>query len=209
MRNPYWLPMIGGYAGGPEGAAIVGVAGGFHAMLVCQLGPGYCACDAITIEPPGTATTSRNTLWATSMMQNALTRNTDLIGGIGCATRAGPGTEMMFLEIAASAIGAMVYGGHIQHGVKKGFLVRPNQGSGLEPKFQGEVAKAAAGLKRADANEIVRALLSKYENKIASAPQGKDFEELYDLRTILPRREYFEIYLKVKRELGDLGLTFK
>ncbi len=208
IRNPYWLPMVGGFAGGPEGAAIVGVAEGFHAILVCQLGPGYCASSGTTVELAGQS--SRNTIWATSMLWNALNRNTDIIGGVGCTTRAGPGTEMMFLEAAATAIGGMVYGGGaIQHGVRKAVLVKPNQGSGLEPKFQGEVAKATAGLKRKDANEIVKALLTKYEDKIFKAPQGKSFEELYDLKTLQPRKDYLEIYNGVKKDLEDLGLHFK
>jgi methylamine--corrinoid protein Co-methyltransferase len=204
LRNPYWLPMVGGYSGGPEGAAVVGVAGGFHAILVYQMGPGYSSCASTTIERPGQS--SRNTIWVTNVVWNALTRNTNLIGGIGCTTRAGPGTEMMFQETAATAIGAVPYGVHLQHGIRKAVLVKPTQGSGLEPKFQGEVAKAAARLKREDANEIVKALLSRYEHKIHSAPQGNGFEELYDLKTITPRKEYLEIYLRVKRELQDLGL---
>jgi len=205
LRNPFWLPMIGGYSGGPEGAAIVGVAGGLHAILVCQLGLGYSSCAGTTIECAGQ--TSRNTIWVTSMAWNALTRNTNLIGGIGCTTRAGPGTEMMFYEAAATAIGAVVYGAHIQHGVRKAVLVKPNQGSSMEPKFQGEVAKAAAALKRTDANEMVKALLSKYEDKISSAPQGKSFEELCDQKTLNPKKEYLETYSKVKKELEDLGLS--
>ncbi len=204
IRNAFWLPMVGGYAGGAEGAAIVGVAGALHALLVYQAGSGYSSCAATTIERAGQS--SRNTIWVTNMAWNAITRNTDIIGGIGCTTRAGPGTEMMFYEAAATAIGAIPYGVHIQHGVRKAVLVKPNQGSGLEPKFQGEIAKAAAGLKRADANEIVKALLTKYEDRIHKAPQGKSFEELYDLKNLLPNKEYFKIYLNVKSELKNLGL---
>ena len=95
------------------------------------------------------------------------------------------------------------------HGVRKAVLVKPNQGSGLEPRFQGEVAKATAGLKRADVNEMIKVLLSKYEDKTSSAPQGKSFEELYDLKTVQPKKEYLEIYWKVKKELEDLGLNFE
>lgn len=204
MRNPYWLPMVGGYAGGPEGATIVGVAGGLHAILVCQLGTGYASCSGTTIERAGAS--SRNSIWVHNLVWNALNRNTNLVGGGGCTTRAGPGTEMMFYETAAKTISQTVYGGHIYHGVRKAVLVKPNQGSGLEPKFQGEVAKAAAGLKRVDANEMVKALMSKYEDKLSAAPQGKSFEELYDLKTLTPKRDYLEIYFKVKRELENLGL---
>ncbi len=205
-RNPFWLPMIGGFAGGPEGAAVVGVAGGFHSLLACYTKlSGYNDAHAYLVEPKS-ITTDRRGLWVTSLMWQALTRNTNLIAGCGCTTAAGPGTEMMFLETAAKTILIVVSGGHISQGVRKAVLVKPNQGSGLEPRFQGEVAKAAAGLKRADANEIAKVIISKYEDKLTSAPPGKSFEELYDLNTLTPKRNYLELYEKVKRELKDLGL---
>ncbi len=205
-RNPYWLPMIGGYAGGPEGAAIVGVAGAFHGLLVCQTKiSGYNNISATFFGPPH-AETYRNTAWATSLAVQALTRNTRFINGRGVTTAAGPGTEMMLLECASATLAVTAAGGHIFHGIRKAVLVKPTQGSGLEPKFQGEVAKASAGLKREDANEIVNVLLKRYEDKFASAPQGKSFEELYDLTTLTPKKDYIETYLKVKKELEELGL---
>ncbi len=208
-RNPYWLPMIGGFAGGPEGAAIAGVAGGFHSVLVCQTRiSGYNNAGALLLDPKGIQTDSR-VIWVTSLIWQSLTRNTNMIGGMGITTAAGPGTEMMFLENAATAIGIVVSGGHMTHGIRKAVLVKPNQGSGLEPKFQGEVAKSCAGLKRTEANEIVKALLAKYESKLATAPEGKSFEELYDLKTLQPRKDYLEIYFRVKKELEDLGIRFK
>lgn len=208
-RNPYWLPMIGGYAGGPEGAAIAGVAGAFHSALVCQTRiSGFNNAGAILIEPKGVQT-DRRVIWVTSLMWQALSRNTNMIGGMGVTTAAGPGTEMMFLENAATAIAIVVSGGHITHGIRKAVLARPNQGSGLEPKFQGEVAKAAAGLKRADANEMIKALLAKYEDRLAKAPEGRSFEELYDLKTLTPKKDYLEIFYKMKKELGELGLSIE
>ena len=116
---------------------------------------------------------------------------------------------MILYEGAATAIGSVPYGVHIQHGLRKAVMVKPNQASGIEPKFQGEVSKAAAALKRSDANEIVKALLLKYEDRIHKAPPGYSFEELYDLKTLNPKKEYLEIYLKVKKELQDLGLPIE
>ena len=38
------------------------------------------------------------------------------------------------------------------------------------------------------------------------APEGKGFEELYNLQTLTPRPEYLEIYNRVKKDLRDLGM---
>ncbi len=213
-RNPYWLPMIGGFAGGPAGAAITGVAGAFHSLLTCQTRlSGYNDISATFFGPPGKTSihseTHRNTTWVTSLVIQSLSRNTDFINGRGATTVSGPGSEMMFLENASSTISAVVSGGHILQGIRKAILVKPNQASGLEPKFQGEVGKAVAELKRTDANEIVNALLNKFEDNFASAPQGKSFEELYDLKTLTPKKDYLDVYLKAKEELVDLGINFQ
>jgi methylamine--corrinoid protein Co-methyltransferase len=212
-RNPYWLPMIGGYAGGPEGAAVTGVAGAFHSLLVCQTAlSGYNDISATYFGPSGKISvhseTHRNTTWVTALVLQSLARNTRLINGRGATTVAGPGTEMMLLETASSTISAVVSGGHIFQGIRKAILVKPNQASGLEPRFQGEVAKASATLKRSDANEIVCTLLSRFEGKFFEAPAGGSFEELYDLKTLTPKKEYVEIYNEVKEDLEDLGLSF-
>ncbi len=208
IRNPYWLPLIGGFAGGPEGAAIVGVAGGFHSLLVNQtrLG-GYNSAGAILVEPTQTGRVGN---WTSSLMWQALTRNSNTIGGRGAVTAAGPGTEMMLYEIASLSIGVVVSGGHIFHGTKRRHLVKPNLASGMEPRFQGEVAKATAGLKRTDVNDILKGLIPKFESKLGKgAPEGKSFDELYDLKTLEPKKEYLDIYNKVRGELEDLGLHFR
>ena len=121
---------------------------------------------------------------------------------------AGPGTEQMLLECAASTLGIVASGGHIAHGTRKAMLVRPNQGSGLEVKFQAEVAKAAAGLKRKEANVVVTELMKMYEANLDpdKAPAGKSFDEMYNLQTLTPRPEYLEIYNGVKKDLRELGI---
>lgn len=74
----------------------------------------------------------------------------------------------------------------------------------------GEVAYAATKLKRADANQLVKALLSRYEERIKqqNPPLGKKFYECHNPSTLTPSSEYMEIYLQVKKELEDLGLQF-
>lgn len=206
MRNPYWLPMIGGYAGGPEGAAIVGVAGGFHSLLTCFTKlSGFNNAASITMKPQGVQST-RSVIWSTSAFWQALNENTDMIGGLGVTTASGPGSKMMFLETAATSILIASSVGHVTHGVRKAVLEKPDQAGALEPRFQGEVARTASSLKLEEANEIINELLFMYEDDFESPPIGKSFKELHDLETLKPHREYYQTYFEAREILSELGL---
>ena len=133
-----------------------------------------------------------------------------MICGGGGATAAGPGTEQQLFEIAALAIVSSVAGGHIFHGFRKSKLVKPNQGSGMEPRWGGETAKAALSLTREEANEVVLSLLGQYEGSLTPerAPEGYAFQELYDTEKVTVRPDYFRLYEKVKSELAKRGLDY-
>jgi methylamine--corrinoid protein Co-methyltransferase len=79
----------------------------------------------------------------------------------------------------------------------------------VEPGFAAEVAYAATGIKRSFANELVKTLLSKYEDKMRDPPIGKKYQECCNVGTGRPSEEYLALYTKVKEELEDLGLEFK
>jgi hypothetical protein len=79
----------------------------------------------------------------------------------------------------------------------------------LEPRFASEVAHAAAGMTRAEANEIVKKLLPKYVDQLPNPPKGKRFQECYDWGSIEPCQEYIDLYGRVKEELTGYGLKFK
>jgi len=64
------------------------------------------------------------------------------------------------------------------------------------------------GLTRRAANDLVLKILDKYEEQIADAPLGSEFQECYDVRTALPSREYLDLYARVRNELTALGLEF-
>lgn len=209
LRNPFWTSIIGGFAGGPEGAALLCVASAFNAILVYRVaGSGY-ACNAGLLQNPA-INTARSTLWVRNVSLQSLARNTNLICGGGGLTAAGPGTEQSLWEIAALGIHIGNGGGHIFHGNRKAVLVKPNQGTGMEPRWEGETARAAASLSRDEANEVLNFVLSKYEDSLRpeKAPQGYSFEELYDVETVRVKPEYFELYWKVRRELEEKGLKF-
>jgi len=209
LRSPFWTSIVGGFAGGPEGCAIVNVAYALNAIMVYQVGGGgYIMNSCILQNPP--VNTARQTIWVRNISLQALTRNTNLICAGGGLTSGGPGTEHQLWEIAALGIHTSCAGGHIAHGARKAVLVKPNQGTGMEPRWEGEAARAGASLRREDANEIIDFILRKYEDNISpdKAPEGYNFNELYDYESVKVKPEYFDLYCKVKRELEDKGLKF-
>lgn len=205
--NPFWTPLVGGFAGGPEGCALVCIANACNAVLVYQVaGRGYVGSSPMLQIP--SINTGRESIWARNVAMQAIARNTNLIFGDGAVTAAGPGTEQQLWEIAAIAIAKSCVGGQIQHGARKAVLVKPNQGSGLEPKWFAEVARAAATITRREANDLLNFILNKYENNVTldQAPEGFVFSELYDYNTLKVKPFYQELYLKVKDELQKAGL---
>ncbi len=84
----------------------------------------------------------------------------------------------------------------------------PNHASGVETGFAGEVAKAAAGLTREQANEIANQLLPKYEDDLKRPNIGVSFPEAYDVRTVTPNKDWLDMYRKIKREVAALGVPF-
>jgi len=216
IKHVYNGVMIGGWAGGPEGALIVSIASAIMAVAVYKVGIGasYNALGYLRISSPNySAFVTRPCVWGSSIGSQALSRNTNIINTAIAMTNAGPGTEMQFQEIVAALCAAIPCGREgLSQGVRR-FKVKPLLGSGLENRFWGEVGYAMAGVKRDFANSLAKEMLAKYENKITKdtdgGPLGHTFDEIYDLNTLTPRKEFLQVYEKAKRELTDLGLEFK
>jgi methylamine--corrinoid protein Co-methyltransferase len=201
---------IGGLFGGPEGAAIGSVAEtlatymAFRADLPIVWTPdaGYA---------PGMA--ARKPMWATSLGQAAITRYTNFVpfDPTPYQAYAGPCTDMYLYEIAASTIAYVVCGAHPDHGGGRQGVATDYFGGPLDTRFLRDVAYAATKLNRGEANEIVKAILARYEDKIEAQnpPLGKTFQECNDLKTLKPTKEYLDLYDKVKKELEGLGLAFE
>lgn len=202
--------LIGGFFGGPEGAAIGAVAEGLAAYVVHRADVSYIwTPDAV--YPPGTA--ARKPLWANSLAVAALARHTNLVCFTNAAYQcyAGPCTEMYLQEIAATNIAFVPCGAHPVHGGGRSGTKTDYYGGPLDTRFMRDVSYAATKLKREKANEIVKAILAKYEDRIIAKnpPIGKKFQECNDLKTLKPTKEYLELYEKVKKELEGLGLEFE
>jgi methylamine--corrinoid protein Co-methyltransferase len=216
VKHVYNGGMIGGWAGGPEGALVASIANAVMAIMVYKIGVGssYNALGYLRASAPNySAFVTRPCVWGSSIGSQALSRNTKIINTCVAMTNAGPGTEMQLQEITSAQCAAIPCG---REGVSQGarrFKVRPLLGSGLENRFWGELAHALAGVSRDLASTIADEMLSRYEAKITresdGGPQGYTFDEIYDLKTLSPRKQFTDMYLKMKRDLEDMGVSFR
>lgn len=199
--------VIGGFSATPEGAAIVSVAASLQLVAIHKAVCFHCGAMDSRIKSKGT----RSLLWTAGTALQGVSRNTRLTvdGSIGDHPAAGPGTKQYLYESAAGHILSTVMGAHSLAGTRKYVVGNVcNYGTPLESRWMGEVCKAAVGVSRKQADQIIKYLLDKYESHLMDAPAGDTFERLYDQRTLQPVDKYKRIYDEVKAELHQLGLNF-
>ncbi len=206
--------IIGGWAGGPEGAAVVSIADFLGAAMVYhhRVSPTY-GDHGLTRCPGAVPISSINPgMWGTELTGQAIARNYKGVNGRFFLTAAGPGTEMQLWEIAALGIAALASGRDLfcGGGIRR-YKVKPMLGSALENKFHAELGHAALGIKREDANELVKQIVGKYVNDVSKdgGPWGYTFQEIQNPRTLTIRPEFQTIYDNVKKELTNMGLDFQ
>jgi methylamine--corrinoid protein Co-methyltransferase len=150
--------------------------------------------------------TDRMGLWVYAIGGQALSRNSPMLSMTAIYTQAGLGTEEVLWEIAAGSVAASVSGLH-HNGVGATGGSSEDHTSGLENRFNAEVAHACLGMDRDEANGYALEFLKRYEeNHMANPPKGKPFAELYDTDTLEPREEWLALYHKVRSEIIDMGL---
>ena len=195
---------IGGYCGDVEGAVICAIAESLAGILIYNTSlNGCCIMESVYSNQ-----SSKKALWGTNLASAAMNRHTRIPEVWGpYMTVAGPCTDMIMYELAASTIGAVVMGNHP-------FGTAPNQGTALnhctpmEGQFIGETAYASTRLSRSQANNIVLQIVDKYEQRLndKTPPEGKTFQELYDMDCLQPGNEYVELKERVWEELEAMGL---
>ncbi len=205
---PYTLAhsIIGGYAGGPEGAALVRTASSILVRPLYLIK--FSHNEVFDVRYLGS--TGREASWANSISSQAVARNSQILTmGAGTTPSAGTCTKMLLQEIAVSAIKDAVNGNSTTFGLRSRAGRYKNYTTGLEMKFGAEVAKSATGMKREAANELTRKLVLEYEGKLKDPPAGKDFTGCFDAKTLQPSKEWLDIYREMWRDLEKLGLHSK
>ena len=198
-------PLMGGYAGGPEGTMLVQIAHFFLGLLAFDVE--YHICFPIDIHQ--TCSTTLPMLLLVSVYCQAIARNSRMLNVCTTMAAGGPSTDMLFYEMVNGAIAHTVSGAHsVQGGIARD--KNPEHIGTLELRLGAETchAVAKAGMTRAQANSVVKEILARYGDDIPNAPLGKTFSELYDLERVRPLDEYVEIYRKKKVEISELGIDY-
>ena len=198
-------PLMGGYAGGPEGTAMVQVAHNFLGRLCFQTE----YTNYFPIDIHHTCNTTRAMLWLVSTSHQALARNTHLLHFANTFIAGGPCTEFACWELINHGITAAVAGADLSPSASARNMY-PERCTGMEGRICAEAAHAAAlsGMTRRDANDLVKRILSKYEDQMGDAPLGQKISECYDLERVKPSQEYLDLYARVKAEAREMGLDY-
>lgn len=198
-----YATMIGGYPGSIEGTVLTYVAMGLLSFAVHPT-IHITGVDAIDVRYFGNA--GREGMWVHSVARQGSSRNTHYLTWDMLDQVAGPCTEMLLYEDAVTMLMYSASGGDGVFTTRSSGVKYPEHLTPLECKFCCEVLKRSAGMTRKEVNEIVKVLIPKYESMLRDPPKGKSFRECYDLKTLTPTKEYLDLYLKVKRELIELGV---
>ncbi len=195
--------MIGGYAGPPEGAALSAMA---FSMLQYALYGNHCGGAGI-MDVRYQGNSGRHAIWSLSVFLQGMSRNTDLLINTVFNQVGGPDTEMLLYESVALALNFATSGTSLCIGPRSAGGKLADHLSPLECRLSGEVLGAGAGLSRAQVNEIVKALLPKYEANLPDPPLGVSFSQCYDLDTLQPRASWLDKYQRVREEVAKLGVS--
>jgi len=197
-------PILGGYAGGPEGTAVVTAAYAFHGILVVRAT--YHLTYPIQMIP--VCSTTPNMLWMMSTSSQAINRNLRVpYYALGYAS-AGSATKQYFYEAAAYLCAIQSSGMGIED-VHPNKAVLTNGALPIDSEFTCAFGHGMAGITRKEANAIILRLLDKYVDKIRDAPKGKTIEQTYDLTTMKPKEELVALYNEAVKELKDVGVSLK
>ncbi len=196
------MPIFGGYVGGVEETAICDVATMIASFAIFD-------CD-IHLDGPihirwGT-TSTRETLQIAAHAAAALDMNTDFLLANQYYTLAGPCTQMCLLEIAAQAMTDTASGRELLSGVASSKGVTQNKTTGMEARLMGEVSLATCGMDVSDVNQVIDRVVRMYEKDFANAPQGKSFQDCYNVKELEPTDEYVDLYDSTIDILGECGL---
>ena len=197
--------IYGGYFGGAEGVAI-GLTAGPIILNQNYMGTTYSVAPSHPFLHCGSTS---EMIWAQSLAFQAISRNTNLLIASMTKPAGGPGTRSILYENAAIVIANVTSGLSVVESCMSASGTHPRHASGLDSRICGEVAHAATGMSRRQANEIVKECTAKYESGLEQKPAGQPFEEVYDLDTITPTAEWQGLYDEVKGELKQMGLPLK
>jgi hypothetical protein len=193
-------PLIGGFCGGPAGAAVLNTAYALFGMLIYPAD--YFL--SLPLEIRANCGTGREAIWAMAVSAQAIGRNSRMPVIALAYAAGGPWTESFYYESAAFLAGAVASGASFQspHPAR---AVREDHVTPLEMRTTLDMGLAGASLTRREANELVARLLPRYEGGLAAASAGRPFADCFDAAGRAPRPEYQAFVDELRGELHSLG----
>jgi hypothetical protein len=197
-------PIMGGYAGGPEGTTVATMAYAFHGILVVR------ATYHLTypVQMFDVCSTSPEMIYVISTSSQAFARNVGApFYALGYAA-AGSGTKQYFREAAAFLLAIQSSGIGVED-------VHPNKAEltngalPIDSEFSCSFAHGNIGVTRKEANAIIKKLMEKYLPGIPKPAKGRTVDESYDLETMKPDAELRKLYAEIIAELEGFGIRFK
>ncbi|ABL78609.1 monomethylamine:corrinoid methyltransferase [Thermofilum pendens] len=193
-------PVVGGYARGPAGSAIVSVAETLLALVAYEAG--YFLVHPVHILRKATSTLE--CMWVESVVGLANRyMGLPVVADIWPAN--GGGTREYLYEAAANTFVAVASGLNVLGPVPANGT-QPN-GGGFESWFVASLADLVAEKKVSvgAAWSAALELYEKYADKLSSPNPGKPFWELYDLKSLKPSAEWEKTVWEVLREVAELA----
>ena len=201
------LAILGGYAGGAPGTALVMTA--YHIAGCVFMKGAYHLTGPVDMNLG--CSTTRAGLWCHAIVGRATSRNTDYCAIALPYAVGGPCTKTYFYEAAASMLAAVPSG---YAGIQVAHPARAVINNGVTPteaQFNVDVAHAIAksGTTADRANELCNRLLEKYESMIKQASpelNGQTYPALYDVVTRKRKPAYDRFYEEILDELAAMGI---
>lgn len=194
--------MIGGYGGGVEAAVVLNIA-----LTILQrgiYGINYGCGNVLDVRYQGNCGSVG--MWGQSVLNQAISRNSNFLADAVAFQVAGPNTEMLLLE---SAVGNLVcgvsgasggFGPYSSGGIKVDYVTP------LETIFCADMLRAGARMTRKQVNDICKELIPRYEKNLFDPPAGQSIRECYDLKTMQPNDDWHALYTRVRQELVAMGV---
>jgi len=194
-------PILGGYCGGAVGTAITNTAYMIAGILIMK--GRYHLSFPMDINL-GISTT-RPVLWAVGTSAQAVSRNLAYPFHMLAYCAGGPMTESYFFESAAYLLTAVTSGASAQSCLQARATAEDHH-TPLEWRFCAELIGQSHRLTRQEANPIVNSLLQRYEQQLPRVSAGKTYQEVMDINTGLPGKDYSDFYFRIRQDLSGLGV---
>ena len=196
-------PLLGGYAGGPEGLSVVNTAYSLHGILVIR-----ATYHVIyPIHMTYVCSSVPDVLWATSTSTQAIARNMGVPYYSLLYAAAGAATKMYFYEALACLLMLIASGAGIED-PHPGKAKITNGCTPIDMEFTCQIGHACRGLTRKEANKIIDNIIPKYIDQIPNPPYGETLDECYDLDYFKPKPHFEKLYYEevIKEIREDYGI---